>query len=66
MQDYNFTFMAYPLLNSFTGQSGDRIRDLVEHGQNMTSNKYMSIYCSFGSKAVANTREFRKAMRNYA
>ncbi len=32
--------MAYPLLNSLTFQTADRIRSLIDYAQNMTKSKY--------------------------
>ena len=40
MQEYNYKFMAYPILNSLTHETADKIEALIDYSEVMTRGKY--------------------------
>ena len=39
MQDFNYKFMAYPILHNFTQGIADKIEGLIEYSEIMTRGK---------------------------
>lgn len=44
IQEYNYKFMAYPILNNLTGSTASRLQALIEHAETMTRGKYLLNY----------------------
>ena len=40
MQEYNYKFMAYPILNSLTHETADKIEAMIDYSEIMTRGKY--------------------------
>lgn len=57
--------MAYPLLNSLTQSTADRLRGLIQHAQDMPPVAEKGKRDTTGSKAGNKSKEFRKAMAYY-
>lgn len=59
--EYNYKFMAYPILNSMTHETADKVLGLIDYSEIMTRGNFGSVNINQNK-----TKEFRKAIRYYA
>lgn len=60
MQEYNYKFMAYPILNSLTQDTADKIERLIAYSEVMTRGKYPSPYPASAPKSSTTPRSFAR------
>jgi hypothetical protein len=54
--EINFKFEAYPILHNLTHECADKVLDLVNYSEIMTSGKYFIFLFSFGKQHLDSTK----------